>query len=358
MKQKSHNQAVDATPAALDERAARWSERLRAPDADAGTRAAFEAWLAGSPARSRAFARAQAAHVLAGALAGAPRLQALRDETRARVQRHRRRRWAVALAASVLLAVGAGWLGSRQMVPDGSIAMPTLLAGGERYRTGVGQRTVVRLDDGSVITLNTDSRVRVRYSQGRREVALERGQAMFQVAKDRSRPFVVSAGDRWVTALGTRFDVLLSPRALEVTLLEGRVVVTGRPRAPADGAQRTELAPGQQFVESAKAPPQVRRADLGRVASWVDGQLVFRDERLAAAVEQMNRYSRRKIVLDDPRLDALRLSGAFNSGDVDAFVSALTDYFPIERVRRDDDAVVLRMRVLQAAGDGTRPVRR
>lgn len=352
MRPKIHKQAIDAASGGPEEQAARWGERMREPGGDADLRAAFETWLACSAAHPPAFERMQAAHALAVALADTPQLQALRQETRARVHRRAcRRRWGFALAASLLVAIGSGWLLAQFSAPDQWSVIPSLLAADARYQTGVGQRTVVRLEDGSVITLNTDSRIRVKYSPTRRELVLERGQALFEVAKNPARPFVVSAGDRRVTALGTRFDVLLSPRELEVTLLEGRVVVSGREER-ADAARRapTELRPGQQFVVSVKSPPQVRRADVRQVASWVHGQLVFQDERLVDAITKMNRYSRRKIVLDDPQLASLRLSGAFNSGDVDAFAAALTDYFPVERELRRD-AVVLRMRA-PLAGQG------
>lgn len=346
----------------IDEDAARWSEILRERD-DATMREAFQAWQAQSPQHAQAYARADAARRLAELLAGEPQMQDLRRETLGRVAREaalrrgRQRNWAV--AASVMLfgllgAIGLNLGNSWKVVGDARDALA-----GNVYQTGVGQRESFVLADGSSITLNTDSRVSTHYRDGLRAVTLERGQALFKVAKDRSRPFVVSAGGRQVTALGTEFDVYLSPRAFEVTLLEGRVTVTRAAKAaaaaasakPAAGAAATlaELRPGEQFVALAKAAPQVRAADVRRVVSWRNGQIVFENERLGDAVAEINRYSQRKIVLADAHLASLKISGAFNTGDTGTFVEALTDYFPIERDTLDNDDIVLKPRAADTA---------
>lgn len=341
----------------IDEEAARWSEILRERD-DATMREAFQAWQSQSPQHAQAYARADAARRLAEMLADEPQMQALRRDTLGRVAREaaqrRRRRGGWAVAASVMVAGLLGALGlnlgnSRQMVDDARDALA-----GNVYRTGVGQRESFVLADGSTITLNTDSRVSTHYRDGLRAVTLERGQALFKVAKDRSRPFVVSAAGRQVTALGTEFDVYLSERAFEVTLLEGRVTVTraAKPAVvasakPAAAAALAELRPGEQFVAAAKAAPQVRAADVRRVVSWRNGQIVFENERLGDAVAEINRYSQRKIVLADAHLASLKISGAFNTGDTGTFVEALTDYFPIERDTRGDDVIVLKPRAPQ-----------
>ncbi|ALN55959.1 sigma factor regulatory protein, FecR/PupR family [Lysobacter enzymogenes] len=340
----------------IDEDAARWSEILRERD-DATMREAFQAWQAQSPGHAEAYARAEAARRLADLLADEPEMQSLRSETLGRVARQgqarraSRRNWAMAASltvAGLLGALGLNLGDSWRMVGDARDALA-----GNVYRTGVGQRERFTLADGSVITLNTDSRVSTHYRDGLRAVTLERGQALFKVAKDRSRPFVVSAGGRQVTALGTEFDVYLSPRAFEVTLLEGRVTVTrtvkpaavasARPTAAAT-APLAELRPGEQFVALAKAAPQVRAADVRRVVSWRNGQIVFENERLGDAVAEINRYSQRKIVLADATLASLKISGAFNTGDTGTFVEALTDYFPIERDTLDNDDIVLKPR--------------
>jgi len=345
----------------IDEDAARWSEILRERD-DPTMREAFNAWQAQSPQHAQAYARADAARRLAEMLADESQMQALRRDTLGRVaregaQRRRRQRggWAVAASVAVfglLGAIGLNLGGSWKVVDDARDALA-----GNVYQTGVGQRESFVLADGSTITLNTDSRVSTHYRDGLRAVTLERGQALFKVAKDRTRPFVVSAGGRQVTALGTEFDVYLSSRAFEVTLLEGRVTVTraakaaaaaASAKAAAGAAALAELRPGEQFVAAAKTAPQVRAADVRRVVSWRNGQIVFENERLSDAVAEINRYSQRKIVLADAHLASLKISGAFNTGDTGTFVEALTDYFPIERDTLANDDIVLKPRAPDA----------
>ncbi|MGH8033493.1 MAG: FecR family protein [Luteimonas sp.] len=338
---------LHATPLGLDEIdeiAARWSEVLRDGGNEAPTtRAAFEAWRGRALAHAVAFRRVESARTLVDSLADAPGLRALRDDTRARA----RRRWmraGFAVAASLCI-VALGALALRPQLSDAAYQQIRDAITGNVHRTDVGQRSVVTLEDGSVITLNTDSRVWVDYSDAIRAVTLERGQALFKVAENPARPFVVHAGARQVTALGTEFEVRMADRRFEVTLLEGRVAVThGRQRGALGGVREAELAPGQQFIAVATAPPRVRVADVQRQVSWRHGQVVFQNERLDDAVAEMNRYSRHRVVLDDAALGAVKISGAFNTGDTAIFVEALTTYFPIDHTSGDGDVIVLKSR--------------
>lgn len=344
--------ALDFVTDTPDEAAARWSEILRDAPEQQKVHEAFEHWRSQSPENAEAYRRIQTANAWVQSLSDSPEIQALRRETLGRVAEARlrssRRLRRVSIAASLLLMAGIGILA---LSPDATQRMYSnardALAGNV-YQTGVGQRTVVALDDGSVVTLNTDSRLSVHYEETLRSVSLERGQALFKVAKDRTRPFVVTAGGKRVTALGTEFDVRVTDRLFEVTLLEGRVGVSPVRAAPSTSTAATalaELRPGQQFVVAGTSRPVVRATDVRRVVSWRNGQIVFEDERLDFAVAEMNRYSRRKVVLGDPRLASLKISGAFNAGDTNTFVEALTSYFPIERDMRDDDRVVLESRL-------------
>jgi transmembrane sensor len=336
-------------PDDVDEAAARWSEILRdaGPDTDASLRAAFESWRSRSQAHAAAFRRVEAAHALAHALADAPEMLELRRETLARASTTRPscapRTYGYAIAASLAAFAAVGLLILRPDAPGRIYRDVQDAIAGNVHETGIGQRSVVKLDDGSVITLNTDSRVSVHYEGGTRAVTLERGQALFKVAKDRARPFVVTADGRQVTALGTEFEVHMSERLFEVTLLEGRVSVTRERTQPTRiaVAPTAELQPGQQFVALEAAVPQVRAADVKREVSWRHGQVVFENESLADAVAEINRYSRNRIVLGDSHLASLKISGAFNTGDTDTFVDAVTAYFPIERAASQGDAIVL-----------------
>ncbi len=334
-----------------DEAAARWSEILRdAPD-QARPREEFEAWYTRAPEHAAAWRRIQAANHWVTTLSDSPEMQSLRRETLARVAEGRlrsSRRWRrLSIAASLLLLVGVGFIALRPEATRRMFSGAGDNLAGNVYQTGIGQRSVVTMDDGSVVTLNTDSRLSVHYRGDLRAVTLERGQALFKVARDRSRPFVVTAGGKRVTALGTEFDVRVGERLFEVTLLEGRVGVSAEQAGTSQGANAValaELRPGQQFVAAGGARPLVRVADVGRVVSWRNGQIVFEDERLDAAIAEMNRYSRKKVVLGDPQLASLKISGAFNAGDTHTFVEALTSYFPIRRDTREDERVVLESR--------------
>ncbi|WP_407353904.1 FecR family protein [Luteimonas sp. R10] len=327
----------------IDEEAARWSEVLREAGDEPSVREAFDSWRLRSPAHAAAFRRAKRARALAGAVADAPEIMALRRETMARAPGAHRgvRTYGLSIAASLFAVALVGalvvWPGASRRIYEGVQGA----VAGNVHETGVGQRAVVTLEDGSVVTLNTDSRVSVHYEPGARAITLERGQALFKVAPDRARPFVVTADGRQVTALGTEFEVHVSGRLFEVTLLEGRVAVT---RDHAGTAPPMELRPGQKLVAVAAEPPQVRAADVKREVSWRHGQVVFEDERLADAVAEMNRYSRSQVVLGDARLASLKISGAFNTGDTATFVEALTAYFPIERAERAGDTIVLKPR--------------
>lgn len=198
---------------------------------------------------------------------------------------------------------------------------------GKSYRTGVGEQRLVRLEDGSRVRLDTDSQVRVRLRSSERAIELVSGQAFFEVAHDAARPFVVRADGASITALGTRFDVSRTKTGVEVTLIEGKVRVDGE--AAGTPASWT-LRPGQQVaVGLALAEPVVRTVDAGAATSWTTGRLVFRGVPLAAAIAEVNRYSPRKVVLEDTALAATPVTGAFDSGDTDAFVAAVSDVYDL-----------------------------
>lgn len=334
------------------EEAARWSDRLldsQSPE----THAAFEAWLAGAPGRIEAFKKIQRAREFAQALADTPELRAIRHDAMKRIAA--RRSWraafgrpAAALAAACVLLIGGGfalWQASID-VPRLNEAARAIVArapdGGRLYETAVGQRLVVTLEDSSVLTLDTASRASVSFGDGQRSVRLYAGQAFFKVAHDAARPFVVTAGDTRVVALGTEFDVRLVGEQLAVTLVTGRVRVE---RASAEATtkprQLAVLDPGEQFVAALAEPVRLAAADVQRVTAWRRGQLIFEDQTLSNAVAEMNRYTRRQIVIRHPELAQLPISGAFETGQSETFIEALTSYFPIEVVAVGQEQVVL-----------------
>lgn len=216
--------------------------------------------------------------------------------------------------------------------------------------TAVGERSTIMLEDGSTVNLNTDTTVRVAFAEGERRLFLLKGQAIFKVAHDAERPFVVYAAGRRVTALGTEFEVRIDRSEFAVTLLEGKVEVDDLRQKFTTGSEgdRTlavaapvELKPGERFASGSAAPSAISKEALARAISWREGRLDFESEALDVIVYEINRYSRRKVVLNDPSLAELRVSGSFKAGSVENFVAALTSIYPVQQEVSDQDSPIL-----------------
>jgi transmembrane sensor len=266
---------------------------------------------------------------------------ALRHETLSSlVVRPAAQRWGRVVAAGVavvLLAATATFLLLRSPAPPGPVAVVAQRAP-DLYQTAVGERLDATLPDGSRVTLNTDSRLRVAYDGRERRLVLERGQALFEVAHGQPRPFVVLAAGQRITATGTVFDVRLErDNQVRVTLVEGRVLV----RADRPGTRVTTMQPSEVLLATATAATVAREPEVEHVVSWRNGMLIFENDSLAEAVAEMNRYVRRPIVLEDPGIGRIRVSGAFRTGETDAFIEALELSFPVRVVERRGDAIVL-----------------
>ncbi len=331
----------------LAQQAADWDIRLRSADCTAADREAFAAWCAADPAHAEAFDGLQSGiGALKEAYATSPRLRAMRDQARAVRPEPKPWRIAAGIAAAVI-ALGAvgGFVYTHQAGPEATLATMELPRGAPSvYQTAVGERTAVTLSDGSVVTLNTRSRMVVNYTPGRRDVTLVAGQALFKVAKNANRPFVVTAGSRQVTAVGTAFDVRLDRKQVKVTLLEGKVKVE-----PARGTLwralpmgERDLTPGQQLVASNTMPVvNVAPTNVAVETSWRQGVVVFNDTPLAEAVAEINRYSPDPITVGDPELGRLRINGRFRTSEPQAFLGAVVAYFPVEAHRTASGETVL-----------------
>jgi transmembrane sensor len=205
------------------------------------------------------------------------------------------------------------------------------------YATGVGEQQLVVLDDGTRLSLNTDTRVRVSMDSSRRSVDVENGEALFEVAKDPRRPFVVRAAGSEVVALGTVFSVRVEPRHLSVgdtmsvTLVEGQVTVHSIARRSADGAASAwslTMNPGDRLRRispaaggsEASSTVEVDRPRIESVMAWKRNEAMFDDVALADAINELNRYNRTQIVLvGDASLARLRVSGVYRTGDTAGF---------------------------------------
>jgi transmembrane sensor len=308
-----------------------WFLRRSAGPLTAAEAEAFDAWLARSPENEETYAAldllwSATSEVEAHPVVSARNQALIKDVDRARATR---RTLTAALAVAILGGAGAGWY---------TLVAPKPLAT-QAFETAVGQQATVTLPDGSKVTLNTDTVVRTRADQDRRLVYLDKGQAFFRVAKDHRHPFVVTAAGRTVTAVGTAFDVRVDRGALKVVLVEGKVRVESAPtklkapkgpdataaQAPSSG-RATEMTAGSELVAPDDADWRLTRTDVNRETSWLRGQITFDDAPLAEIVAELNRYSNRKIVIEDAQLAKVRLGGIYTPGDVEGFSRALRAY--------------------------------
>lgn len=240
----------------------------------------------------------------------------------------RRLRFMRTLAASVLVLIGAAmWFYPQRGV----------------YSTDVGEQRWLTLADGSVVELNARSRIKVQYTHDERRVDLLAGQALFHVAKNKQRPFVVDSGDTLVRAVGTSFDVYRAKTGTVVTVVEGRVAVRasehtadsvsssrGR-RAAVDSDAGTAqssrgvaarvtrgeilIAAGEQLVVTPVALMQPKPANVSAAIAWARRSLVFDASPLTEVAEEFNRYNVRPLVIEDADLASFHVSGVFSSVD-------------------------------------------
>jgi len=333
-----------------DDTAAFWDSRLRSPLCTDEDRAAFAAWRAADTANAAAFDRLQdGIGALHDAFASSAELRAMSDRALELKPEPRLGRMAAGIAAAAVLGAG-GWLAATVPTgappPDGLQVASGQGPGGQgsAFQTGIGERSTVTLTDGSKVTLNTRSRVEVHYTEGRRDVTLVSGQALFEVAHNTARPFVVTAGPRQVTAVGTAFDIRLDGAKVQVTMVEGKVKV--EPTRPTllqkVAAPQQSLVAGQQLVATLDSiGAKVGKADATRETSWREGRVVFADTPLTEAVAEMNRYLPSPILIGDPALARYSVNGMFLTTQPMSFVGAVTTYYPVEARSRPDGATVL-----------------
>jgi transmembrane sensor len=204
------------------------------------------------------------------------------------------------------------------------------VVGGSVFQTTTGERREVALEDGSTLLLGAQTRVRVQFSATERDVTLERGEAVFKVAKNPTRPFIVIADDTRVRAVGTEFGVEQRQKSVVVTVAEGRVAVTegSATRLPLTRPDANEsavaLAPDEQIeVRHAGAASAVRKVDSESSLAWARGRLVFTNDSLGFVVERFNQYNRIRITVTDPQIAARRVSGSFDAMDLESLLTFL-----------------------------------
>lgn len=228
-----------------------------------------------------------------------------------------------AIAACLIAMVGSVtlWLAS-----GNNVAVP---AAPVQYVSARAELKSVRLPDGSRVTLSGETAIEVAYSPDERRIRLLRGEALFTVAKDKTRAFVVAAGDGEVRALGTIFNVRLDRRQVSVTVVEGNVAV--RANHPARKSEARKLSAGQRLLfapeqlvgVSGAMMSSVQAIDPAVTIDWTRGELQFSGEPLAAVIAEANRHSQAQIVLLDTALADQPIYGVLHRGDVDGLLSII-----------------------------------
>ena len=367
---KSNRQIVDE--------ASEWFVEFRVGDVDAAARERFDEWLRRSPEHIRAYIEIARTYVempnphgtkpldvealIAYARSGENIVpfDTVPQERAAMHTRSPRRRFLAVAASALMVALAGGvwWQSARYPL----------------YSTDIGERRSITLADGSTVDLNARSKLRVEFSKNERRVELLDGQALFQVAKDKSRPFIVASGEAAVRAVGTQFDVYRKDSGTTVTVLEGRVAVystayavsnSGSAEPPSTAAQPATRSPpdsvqpqaqmhatphseaassnppglvdpsgsgaiflsaGEQVtVTPAQTLPAPARADIAAATAWMQRRLIFDGSKLSDVVQEFNRYNKRQLVIEDAQLSDFHVSGVYSSTDPSSLIRFLRE---------------------------------
>jgi len=295
-------------PENKNRQAADWLARLHADDRSVRDEAAFHAWLKADPSHAPAFENASTIWDAVGGLRDYPRPAPPRPPEGVS------RRAVMAGGAGLVLTCGLG-LGWQQ-------------AHAGVYETGVGEQRRFVLDDNTRIMLDTNTQVRFTANSSRRLLSLASGRVDVEIARD-VRPFVIEAGERSAIAPAGRLDLRRDDDVVLVTAVQGSAQVRS-------GNGSVELAAGHRIAMGPGRQDKLDQPEIDDLLAWQSGRLAFRDETVAQAVAEMNRYSRRELVVADPQAGALRLSGVYRVGDPEAFARSLAELLPVEIAAEPD----------------------
>jgi transmembrane sensor len=319
------------------EAAAIWYARLREPAnnsaAAAARQADFEGWLNADPRHRRAFEETQrlwnkldapVTQVMTQDPASVPTTRRHRCPARRRLPRP------LLMAACLTIVIAAG------LVYQGDF----LLWLNSDYSTAIGQRMPLRLNDGSRVTLNTDSAIAVDMTAKHRHIRLLQGEAWFNVTPDSKRPLLVETATGQAHVTGTSFGVRLRGDTTVVSLAAGSVTLSAH-NGP-DQTASLALHPGQQARLSAAGVSAPSQFNKTAVTAWLRGQIVFFNTPLRAVIAELNRYRRGYIVIANGKLETLKISGVFATDDPNAALAAIAATLPVRIIRLTDYLVLLR----------------
>lgn len=316
----------------IEEVAAGWLIRREEQQWDQDSEAEFQDWLQQSMAHKAAFWRLEHGWREAdriGAL-GLNHEIGTADERKAR-PRHWKA-WALAASIALIVSVSIGlatWRGPDQWETAGTAAEVA------EYDTEVGKQKAVSLADGSMVELNTATSLRTAITPERREAWLENGEAFFDIASDKERPFVVHAGKRTITVLGTKFSVRRDGDDVTVSVVEGRVEIGDAEARPLTA--KAVITAGDVAISHDNSTLFIREAQerVSSTLAWREGMLNFDDVPLGKAIAEFNRYNEQAIVIEDPHIAAMRIGGHFQATNVAAFLRLLRDAYGLRVVESD-----------------------
>lgn len=317
----------------ISELAARWAVRTDGGAMSPEEQRELDTWLAADSRHRGAYVRARAQWV------DLDRLAALHGPAAANATQPP----TVALSRRRLLAAGIAAVG----VIGGGLSWMILREGQARYVSGIGEVRRIALEDGSTLLLNTASEVTVRFTKKERDIRLVHGEALFEVAHDKSRPFIVQANDTAVRAVGTAFAVRLEAAQVDVTVTEGVVEVADSKAMSGLGpatlaasrpAVKRVVAHERVVIARARAPDvePIAPAEAERQLAWREGLVSFDGESLQTAVAEINRHNRRQIVVDDSALGAMPIVGVFRATDLEGFSAAAAAALKARAIRDGD----------------------
>jgi transmembrane sensor len=316
-----------------------WIARLHSGEPDKTAIAGVKRWLRAHPMNQRAL---ELCTEIGEESANLRRITPFATQVPAAAPR---RYGLASMAAAAMLVLAAGlflWL-----APSADLA------------TEVGEQRLVTLKDGTHVFLNTATRIAVKYDDTTRMVELKTGEALFDVAKKPTWPFIVKAGDRQIRALGTSFVVRRDETQTAVTLMEGTVTVTADGSSPHEhtvpaGSSETPvvpqvftLTPGQRLTFLA-GQARLDKASRDKAIAWRRGEIIFDDTPLSDAASELNRYSKDKLVVEQPAAQAMRVTGLFQTGDSLSFAHAVAQSYGLTVEERNHNIVLSGVPVLHA----------
>lgn len=336
---------------AIYEQAETWFVHLESRTVDPDDRGRFEAWLNQSDAHRAAYADVTSLcegistlkhlaneHIVVDPRPNVLKFPATGGDVGIEAPRNRRRRSFAAIAATALLGLAAlwsvTWFSSEPLT---------------RYSTANAQIRTVTLADGSTVTLGATSAIDVRYTDDERHVSLSDGEAYFSVRPDAGRPFFVVTNGVIVRVVGTQFSVNTGPRRVTVAVAEGAVEVlndksSALPLLPRDPKERLRLGAGQKLVVARGDGDlrEVKPINKEEAGSWRSGHLLYEDVPLREVIADANRYFNQRIVIASDEVSDLRVTAAFDSGQIDGMLDGLAALLPITVERAAGERIVLR----------------